>query len=185
MKAPLGISYEIRLHSALMLPLLVNFSYIRLHSACMLPLLGNFFYIRLDSARMLPLLVNFSYIRLHSARMLPLLVNFSYIRLHSVLMLPLLVNFSYIRLHSALIIFTHFDDWIIPSTQKTNTSPLFEINHQKSNFSLNSDTFSAPMIDILLLNCSDLLWEKIVQIIEKNFWNSRLKVKNLQNFWDH
>ena len=101
MKAPLGISYEIRLHSALMLPLLVNFSYIRLHSACMLPLLGNFFYIRLDSARMLPLLVNFSYIRLHSARMLPLLVNFSYIRLHSVLMLPLLVNFSYIRLHSA------------------------------------------------------------------------------------
>ena len=71
MKAPFGISYEIRLHSALMLPLLVNFSYIRLHSACMLPLLGNFFYIRLDSARMLPLLVNFSYIRLHSARMLP------------------------------------------------------------------------------------------------------------------
>ena len=69
MKAPFGISYEIRLHSALMLPLLVNFSYIRLHSACMLPLLGNFFYIRLDSARMLPLLVNFSYIRLHSARM--------------------------------------------------------------------------------------------------------------------
>ena len=73
MKAPLGISYEIRLHSALMLPLLVNFSYIRLHSACMLPLLGNFFYIRLDSARMLPLLVNFSYIRLHSGRMLPCL----------------------------------------------------------------------------------------------------------------
>ena len=73
MKAPLGISYEIRLHSALMLPLLVNFSYIRLHSACMLPLLGNFFYIRLDSACMLPLLVNFSYIRLHSGRMLPCL----------------------------------------------------------------------------------------------------------------
>ena len=73
MKAPLGISYEIRLHSALMLPLLVNFSYIRLHSACMLPLLGNFFYNRLDSARMLPLLVNFSYIRLHSGRMLPCL----------------------------------------------------------------------------------------------------------------
>ena len=34
-------------------------------------------------------------------------------------------------------------------------------------------------------NCSDLLWEKIVLVIEKNFWNSRLKAENLQNFWDH
>ena len=34
-------------------------------------------------------------------------------------------------------------------------------------------------------NCSDLLWEKIVLLIEKNFWNSRLKAENLQNFWDH
>ena len=33
-------------------------------------------------------------------------------------------------------------------------------------------------------NCSDLLWEKIVLVIEKNFWNSRLKAENLQNFWD-
>ena len=34
-------------------------------------------------------------------------------------------------------------------------------------------------------NCSDLLWEKIVLVIEKNFWNSRLKAENFQNFWDH
>ena len=34
-------------------------------------------------------------------------------------------------------------------------------------------------------NCSDLLWEKIVLVIEKNFWNLRLKAENLQNFWDH
>ena len=34
-------------------------------------------------------------------------------------------------------------------------------------------------------NCSDLLWEKIVLVIEKNFWNSRLKAKNFQKFWDH
>ena len=33
-------------------------------------------------------------------------------------------------------------------------------------------------------SCSDLLWEKNVLVIEKNFWNSRLKAKNLQNFWD-
>ena len=34
-------------------------------------------------------------------------------------------------------------------------------------------------------NCSDLLWEKIVLVIEKNFWNSRLKAENLLNFWDY
>ena len=35
---------------------------------------------------------------------------------------------------------------------------------------------------ILLSNCSDLLWEEIVLLIEKNFWNLRLKAGNLQNF---
>ena len=34
-------------------------------------------------------------------------------------------------------------------------------------------------------NCSDLLWEKIVLVIEKNFWNSRLKAENLQKFWEY
>ena len=34
-------------------------------------------------------------------------------------------------------------------------------------------------------NCSDLLWERIVLVTEKNFWNSRLKAENLQKFWDH
>ena len=34
-------------------------------------------------------------------------------------------------------------------------------------------------------NCSDLLWEKIVPVIEKFFWNSRPSASNLQNFWDH
>ena len=33
-------------------------------------------------------------------------------------------------------------------------------------------------------NGIDLLWEKIVLVIENNFWNSRLKAKNLQIFWD-
>ena len=27
--------------------------------------------------------------------------------------------------------------------------------------------------------------KKIVLVIEKNFWNSRLKAENLQTFWDH
>ena len=31
-------------------------------------------------------------------------------------------------------------------------------------------------------NYSDLLLEKVVLVIEKNFWNSRRKAKNLQNF---
>ena len=34
-------------------------------------------------------------------------------------------------------------------------------------------------------NCSDLLWEKIILVIEKISWNSRLKAENLQNCWDH
>ena len=33
-------------------------------------------------------------------------------------------------------------------------------------------------------NCSDLLWEKIVLVIEKNFWNSGLKADNFLIFWD-
>ena len=34
-------------------------------------------------------------------------------------------------------------------------------------------------------NCSDLLWEKNVLVIEKNFWNSRLQAENLQISWNH
>ena len=34
-------------------------------------------------------------------------------------------------------------------------------------------------------NCSDLLWEKIVLVIDKVFGILRLKAENLQNFWDH
>ena len=33
-------------------------------------------------------------------------------------------------------------------------------------------------------NCHDLLWDKIVLVIKKTFWNSRLKAENLQNFWE-
>ena len=50
--------------------------------------------------------------------------------------------------------------------------PIFEITaHRKSG--------------IFYQNCSDLLWVKIVPVIKKNFWNSRLKAKNLKSFWDH
>ena len=45
--------------------------------------------------------------------------------------------------------------------------------------------FSRTKMVFCYQNCSDLLWEKIVQVIKKNFWNSRLKAENLQNFWDH
>ena len=33
-------------------------------------------------------------------------------------------------------------------------------------------------------NCFDPMWEKIVLVIEKKIWNSRLKADNLQIFWD-
>ena len=38
---------------------------------------------------------------------------------------------------------------------------------------------------IFCQNCSDLLREKIILVIEKNFWYFMLKAENLQNFWDH
>ena len=34
-------------------------------------------------------------------------------------------------------------------------------------------------------NCSDLLREKNYPVIEKSFWDSRLKAEDLQIFWDH
>ena len=34
-------------------------------------------------------------------------------------------------------------------------------------------------------NWSDLLWQKIVLVIEINFRNSMLKAENLQNFWNY
>ena len=34
-------------------------------------------------------------------------------------------------------------------------------------------------------NCSDILREKIVLVIQKYFWNSRLKAKNSKKFWDN
>ena len=34
-------------------------------------------------------------------------------------------------------------------------------------------------------NCSDLMWEKIALVIEKNFSSLRLNAKDLENFWNH
>ena len=41
-----------------------------------------------------------------------------------------------------------------------------------------------PTMVFCYQNCSDLLWEKIVLVIEQNFWNLRLKAGNLPNFWE-
>ena len=61
---------------------------------------------------------------------------------------------------------------------------LFELNHVIILLIIRV-FFSMKILVFCYQNCSDLLWEKIVLLIEKNFWNSRLKVENLQNFWDH
>ena len=45
--------------------------------------------------------------------------------------------------------------------------------------------FKIEIIVLCYQNCSDVLWEKIILVIEKNFWNSRLKAENLKNVWDH
>ena len=48
-----------------------------------------------------------------------------------------------------------------------------------------SNVKESQIIVFCCQNCSDLLWDKNVLEIEKNFWNSRRKLENLQNFWDH
>ena len=48
-----------------------------------------------------------------------------------------------------------------------------------------NQTFFLQTMVFRYQNCSDLLWDKNVLVIKKNFWNLRLKAKNLQNFWDH
>ena len=52
----------------------------------------------------------------------------------------------------------------------------------------NSSHHSDPKIfrnGILLPKLFWPMWEKIVLVIEKNFWNSWLKTENLQKIWDH
>ena len=41
------------------------------------------------------------------------------------------------------------------------------------------------VIVFCLQNCSEILWEKIVLVIVKNFWDSRVTAENLQTHWDH
>ena len=56
------------------------------------------------------------------------------------------------------------------------------IDHYKSNkpiLVIFHRTMTATMA-FCCQNCSDLLWERIVLGIEKNFWNSRLQAENLQ-----
>ena len=55
---------------------------------------------------------------------------------------------------------------------------LDQLNHS-------SEANSVTKLVFCYQNCSDLLWEKIVLVIKENFLISRLKAKNLQNFWDH
>ena len=63
-----------------------------------------------------------------------------------------------------------------------------ERNREYLKVSSNRKIFFVPSIKEMVFcyqNCSDLLWEKIVLVIEKNFWNLRLKAENLQKIWDH
>ena len=63
-------------------------------------------------------------------------------------------------------------------------SPIYSVPKiaHHSNLSSSFDSTIAELV-FCYQNCSDLLWEKNVLVIEKNFWNSRLKAENLQIFW--
>ena len=118
----------------------------------------------------------------------------NFLQLLSLLPLPFWNTFFFLKPHS---IFVRY--WSIVFTRKIQNflwSDKWSVD--KIRVFLNSKSkncnphFIKPIINqfyILMVfcyrNCSDLLWEKIVWVIEKNFWNLRLKAENLQKFWDH
>ena len=64
---------------------------------------------------------------------------------------------------------------------QTNELTTLENRSNKSILVIFHRTMTATMA-FCYQNCSDILWERIVLGIEKNFWNSRLQAENLQNF---
>ena len=74
------------------------------------------------------------------------------------------------------IISASFVTFYLSCLQTHNLSP-------NARMTLECDFSSLEMV-FCYQNCSDLLWEKIVWVIEKNFWNLKLKAENFQKFWD-
>ena len=73
----------------------------------------------------------------------------------------------------------------ITKNRSANWTWFIESAHSKSKLKQSAwSEFLGEMV-FCYQNCSDLMWEKIVLVIEKNVWNLRLKAENLQNFWDH
>ena len=100
---------------------------------------------------------------------------FSYLRSRSVMNLPIGTSFM---IH--VLDFNFLQTWFDKQMQDSE--------FQNWLLDLMSKTFSTKSSISMVFcyqSCSDLLWEKIVLVIQKNFWNSRLKAENLQNFWDH
>ena len=75
--------------------------------------------------------------------------------------------------------------WFVPITHQFRNSCWLKWNEICTCYFFHNHSFPLITIVFCYQNCSDLLWAKIVLVIEKNFWNSRLQAKNLQNFWDH
>ena len=76
------------------------------------------------------------------------------------------------------ILSNHFVTWQVPLLVLANFSP------QKMAWFQNWSRHRLGLV-FCFQNCSDLLWEKIVLVIKKSFWNSRLTAENSQNFWDY
>ena len=87
-------------------------------------------------------------------------------------------------------LFTSFQNYIPIQKEKQSTfskETIDNVNFSKSYWLQAGELFwfGVKKLVFCYQNCSDLLWEKIVLVIKKNFWNSRLKAENLQHFWDH
>ena len=75
----------------------------------------------------------------------------------------------------------HFKD----SKNYTNTNCFINTLNTFNNFNNLQTQYCQHVLAGMVFcyqNCSDLLWEKYVLVIENIFWNLRLKAVNLQNF---
>jgi len=63
---------------------------------------------------------------------------------------------------------------------KTKSTIIFSLN--KGYWTTFQELLKNSQLVFFNQNCSDLLWQKIVLLNEKKFWNLRLKVENLQKF---
>ena len=100
--------------------------------------------------------------------------------------------FSSVRVQDGFLTFRWWRSYVpkdlLEDLSHSDTRVSIQLNGFELHIYNRTSTYKGELFSDLVFyyqNCSDLLWEKIVLVIKRNFWNSRLKVENFQTFWDH